>query len=610
MTCLNLDPAMRRIGLAVMFLCAGSAHAVGLGSIQVQSGLGQSLKLAVPLIGSDSANLLASCVKFRIESLDGVFIAEPLATIVKSAQGQSFLQITTRQPVYEPAMSVSVDLACDSRVHRDFQILLDPVTSLTDTLAALPRDNIAGSTRSQSLVPDGNRMIIPGVSRVLRESVAVVERSRRTAVAITGTSPAARTPVPLSPSSRSSSPRNILKLSSQDLPEAKYVATGQLKLSRELTELNLSGALPPTEELSAAQQRYAMLLRGEDPLRQAERENLRQKKQIDTLQRQYNASKMQQSADTAALVELQQNSLPLGWAAGLAVLLLGTLGAAGWLGWRLRNVRKEQPESAWDMSMLRTESESESESVSGAFNVRAKAEQSGAAATSLFGIGKKATLETNAVPEFLQDKKLPVSGLDMNAAPAVIETADSLAQAAVVTHDALQFYPARIENMKVEEISDVMQEAEFWLSLNDPVRAIEILEPYGKLDLPESPMPWLFLLDLYRESNNQPSYEALRERTERVFNTRIPEWSEIPGNAPAMSLEDFPHVIERICELWQSDHIAAYLESLMLDNRNGIRRGFDIEVYQEVMLLMAIVKEFDTVQPNAATNDAPGFMLE
>ena len=606
MTCLNLDPAMRQIGLAVMIVCAGSAHAVGLGTIQVQSGLGQSLKLAVPLIGADSANLLASCVKFRIESLEGAFIAEPLVSIVKSAQGQSSLQITTRQPVYEPAMSVSVDLACDSRVHRDFQILLDPVTNLTDTLAMTPRDNVGGGASSKSLVADGNRSVIPAANRARAESVAAVERNSRTAVAVSGTLPAARNPVPLASVSRSSSPRNILRLSSQDLPEAKYVASGQLRLSRDLSEPTSSGALPPTEEFSAAQQRYAMLLRGEDPQRQAEQENLRQRKQIAILQRQFDASKLQHTADTTALDALQQNSLPLGWATGLVALLLGSLGAAGWLGWRLHNVRKEQPESAWDLSVLRTESESVS--ASGTAGTTAEAGQPETTASSLFGSVKKTAPETNAVPAFLQDKKLPASGPAANAAPAIIETADSLAKAAAVVHDALQFYPARVDNLKVEEISDVMQEAEFWLSLNDPVRAIEILEPYGKLDLPESPMPWLFLLDLYRESNNQASYEVLRERTERVFNTRIPEWFEIPGNAPTMSLEDFPHVIERICELWETGHIVAYLESLMMDNRDGIRRGFDIEVYQEVMLLLAIAKEFNPVEPIAATSDAPGFM--
>lgn len=606
MTCLHLDPVVHRIGLAVMILCAGSAQAVGLGTIQVQSGLGQSLKLAVPLIGADSANLLASCVKFRIESLDGVFIAEPLVSIVTSPQGQSSLQITTRQPVFEPAMSVSVDLACDSRVHRNFQILLDPVTNLTDTLAVLPRGSAVGGATSRSVIPEASRLVIPGVDRVRTDSVATVERDRRNAIAVSGTARTPRNLAPLAPVSRSGPSRNILKLSSQDLPEEKFASVGHLKLSRQLTEATAIGVLPPSEEFSEAQRQYAMLLRGEDPMRLAVQQSLAQQKQIKGLQRQAEASKLQHATDMAALDELQQNSLSLGWVAGLAVLLLGSLGAVGWLGWRLRNLRKVPPEDAWDLSVLRTESEP----ASAAVDATAHAEQAATKASSLFDAGRKAANATNALPSFLQDKNLPVKEQTAKAVPEAQGTADSVAKAAVVAHDALQFYPARVEHLKVEEISDVMQEAEFWLSLNDYARAIEILEPYGKLDLPESPMPWLFLLDLYRDSNNQASYEALRERTIRVFNTRIPEWLEIPSSVPTMSLEDFPHVIDRICELWESEHIVAYLESLVLDNRDGIRRGFDIEVYQEVMLLMAIAKEFNLFRPMATTNDAPGLMLE
>lgn len=36
------------------------------------------------------------------------------------------------------------------------------------------------------------------------------------------------------------------------------------------------------------------------------------------------------------------------------------------------------------------------------------------------------------------------------------------------------------------------------MSVNDPERAIEILEPQAEQERPDSPVPWLYLLDLYR----------------------------------------------------------------------------------------------------------------
>ena len=43
------------------------------------------------------------------------------------------------------------------------------------------------------------------------------------------------------------------------------------------------------------------------------------------------------------------------------------------------------------------------------------------------------------------------------------------------------FFSSPGTSVKVEEISDVTQEAEFWISMNDPRRAIEILEPQEEL---------------------------------------------------------------------------------------------------------------------------------
>ncbi|MFT5532371.1 MAG: pilus assembly protein FimV [Burkholderiaceae bacterium] len=593
MTRLNLDPAVRLIGTAVLILCANSAQAVGLGSIQVQSGLGQSLKVVVPLIGADNADLRISCIKFRIQSLDGVLITSPVASIIKSAQGQSFIQITTRQPVYEPAMSVSVDLACESQVHRDFQILLDPVVNLTDTLVVASPANTGNATGTRT---DAGNTFIPEKDSARTKPATIAERNKRGAV---GATSAPQSVVPLARDSRSATPRSVLKLSSQSLSATELLSLGQLKLSRQLTDPTIAGDVPSREELIPAQRRYAMLLRGEDPLLQTEQENIVQQKQISRLKQQFEAGKIQRAVDQVAFNELQKNSYPFEWIVGLLALLLGSLGTAGWLGWRMWHLRNEPSETAWDLSMLRTEPPD----VPGLVENPVDASRPETAAANISVSEKKMVRESDETPSFLQDRAFPINNQVESVAPVVKQTDDSMETQSVVAHESLQFYPARVEHLKVEEISDVMQEAEFWLSLNDPVRAIEILEPYGKLEQPESPMPWLFLLDLYLESHDQSRYEELRERTIHTFNTRIPAWNEISDITPRMSLEDFPHVVDRICALWETDHVIAYLESLLLDNRGGVRRGFDIEVYQEVLLLMAMAKELSLDPPRVALND-------
>jgi pilus assembly protein FimV len=144
----------------------------------------------------------------------------------------------------------------------------------------------------------------------------------------------------------------------------------------------------------------------------------------------------------------------------------------------------------------------------------------------------------------------------------------------------------------VKEIADIMQQAEFWMLLQDPFRAIEILEPYRDVAHPESPAPWIYLLDLYRMVGDKKKYELLLVRIEYVFNAKIPRWDGQFGITPR-TLNDFPHVVEKICALWETDQIVPYLESLLHDQRDGTRQGFDLPVYRNIVQLITLASEPD-----------------
>jgi FimV-like protein len=146
--------------------------------------------------------------------------------------------------------------------------------------------------------------------------------------------------------------------------------------------------------------------------------------------------------------------------------------------------------------------------------------------------------------------------------------------------------------LNVKEVADIMQQAEFWMLLQDPFRAIEILEPYRDVAQPESPVPWIYLLDLYRMVGDKTKYELLLVRIEYVFNAKIPRWDGQFGITPR-TLNDYPHVVEKICALWETDEITSYLESLLLDKRDGARQGFDLPVYRNIVQLITLAREPD-----------------
>ncbi|MBC7513755.1 MAG: hypothetical protein H7234_04880 [Herminiimonas sp.] len=160
--------------------------------------------------------------------------------------------------------------------------------------------------------------------------------------------------------------------------------------------------------------------------------------------------------------------------------------------------------------------------------------------------------------------------------------------------DDLQFAEIRMQSTSVEEISDIMQEAEFWLSLHDLERAAEVLEPYATYEQPGSPLPWLYLFELYRDLGWQEKYDSLRDRFQRIFNGRALTWDEqkhvLPGT-PRRGVEDVPHVALKLTTLWQSEEVIPYLESLLVDDRDGTRAGFDLPVYKEIMFLILLAYE-------------------
>ena len=66
-----------------------------------------------------------------------------------------------------------------------------------------------------------------------------------------------------------------------------------------------------------------------------------------------------------------------------------------------------------------------------------------------------------------------------------------------------------------------------------------------------------------------------------LFGNRQPRVAE---NA-AVAIEAMPHLVERICLLWGKAECEPYLNGLLLDSRDGARRGLPWEAAQELMFL-------------------------
>ena len=592
-------PAVRCLTLVLLTGWLGSAKAVGFGAIGIESSIGQPLKARIPLLGSDTAELTSTCIKTRLQTADGAALGSVAVALSRSPRGNAVL-VSTLQAIDEPAILLDVTVSCGAAVHREFSILLDPVGS-------------------SPTVPDDGQFATPGVvsATPLRERRHALRSESRSGsqdlfAADLAAQPATPTAsqVDTSPKTAFRSPRSaastkpillrksVLKLSNEGFTDAELASMGHLKMSESLSDTVQPVGAEQRDDLLAARIRFAQVLHGDDPNRITSAEIVADVRQITGLRSKLAIANQQHAVDQATIVSMSKTMAPMKWLALLGILLLASLLLAAWLAWRLRST-KQQSISPWDLALASPAKETSRASSTTVVvplveplprktvgtdfghNPTTVRQQDFAAPNSTARSSSQ-----KAEPKPPPTPVLPI-GIPAVAAGAIL-SAESIAD----QHDALQSLPSKLEHLKVEEISDVMQEAEFWMSLNDPQRAIEILEPYAKIDLPDSPMPWLYLLDLYRGTGQRLKYDALHDKASRVFNARIPLWDEDGDLSDGRTLEDFPHVVEKICALWETNEIFDYLEGLIFDKREGIREGFDLFVYQEIMLLLTMVRSY------------------
>lgn len=144
------------------------------------------------------------------------------------------------------------------------------------------------------------------------------------------------------------------------------------------------------------------------------------------------------------------------------------------------------------------------------------------------------------------------------------------------------------EMPKVSELTDVMNQAEFWVSVNKLESAAQVLEQFGDVDRPRSPLIWLYLFDLYKKLDSREKYDSLRRRFHRTFNAKVPAWKELSIQKSTQGLEELPLLLEKITSLWHSEDSIPFLESLLVDDRDGTRQGFELAVYCDILFLIDI----------------------
>jgi hypothetical protein len=146
----------------------------------------------------------------------------------------------------------------------------------------------------------------------------------------------------------------------------------------------------------------------------------------------------------------------------------------------------------------------------------------------------------------------------------------------------------------VDEIDSVVEEAKFFVAIGRAQQAIDLLVDHIDTNRETSAESWIYLMDLYRNLGNKAEFDALAVRFKHVFNVVEPQWdSELVDLSIPVSLVEFPHIENKLVALWGTSECVNFLTELTSDNREGTRAGFSMEVFSEILLLIAIAEMRD-----------------
>ena len=575
--------------------------------------IGRPLDIAVPVVLDLKEDLAALCLEANVFYADNQLSQSRIQVTSNrpSPAGQNaVIRIRSSVPIDEPVVTVALRSGCQQKTERRYVMLADlaseapsmpligsPVTPTASNAITTPsvqaRGNPAGEPISAATIA-ATSVQTPGLTPQRRS------RTNSTDAAVRGGATAFAT---------------ADKRSNQRAKNAQTTQKGGARLSLRAVnagiegdpQLRASGELlsvpsaSPQERFAFAALWRALMAQPQDIARDAER--------LQTLESTVLGLQMQGQKKTLAFenmdgqikqAQAERYANPLVY--GLGALLLLALAALGFVTrrWMVSNNTNDLDLPWWRRSEPRVDEWASKTQEAEVFLFPDAAPAKAAKAdTSARGTGKRELdLDLGAHnSDFIEVKHL--TGLGSTDLILPLPRADRTDFGISMNH------PERA--LKAEELFDVQQQADFFISLGQHEQAIEVLRSHISDNVQTSPLVYLDLFNIYHQLKLKPGYEALRDDFNRRFNAEIPEF-ELYSDVSA-GLEAHQTALSRIELLWPSSKVLDVIEESLFRQPGSKSDTFNLEAYRELLLLYCVAREIispeSTVANAKSTFDLP-----
>ena len=139
---------------------------------------------------------------------------------------------------------------------------------------------------------------------------------------------------------------------------------------------------------------------------------------------------------------------------------------------------------------------------------------------------------------------------------------------------------------------DLLGQAEWDIAQEQADLAIPLLQQRLHEAPTVSPVPWLLLLDLLARAGLHTEYQAASRECQSLFNVNLSAPTAVANTPGDASLEAYPHVLAQLQAVWGTSDAEYFLSNLVYDHRGGVRQGFDLGAYREILLLSTLAEEY------------------
>ena len=631
---------IRRKIIAVLLLGAAfNSGALTIGRMRGAAIVGQALDVSIQAQLSADEQAGALCAEADVFHADTRQEPARVRVNVEGASGQTAnIRVTSSAAVDEPVVTIYLKVGCNQKITRRFVMLADvpsePAPAATQNLPVLTAPSAAApATGTASAALPSTEL---GSSWAAAQAAPAVRTApSQNAAPVAKRAPAAAKPRP--PVVK----KPVVKPSTKPAPKAaaKPAAVAQaaapapppVPKSEEKAAVPQGAASAATtkaavEDKAAAQSGQSRLQL--DPMvTLAERvttleaaagaasapvaEASLDAKRVQTLEESVKTLVALASKNEASMLDMrnrlqkaESERVPMAWLYGLGGLLLASLAGLAYLMMRLNTRAASAERDDWWSASKAPMGDAPDPAAATAQTSRRGELDDGMAPEASSPLSPRAARSApvaGAVAQAVQDD--PESEMDVSLVEMSESNFDRLMRSGQA-HGALRKAPLAppveapvtgVQPMEMtrtinsEQIFDIRQQADFFVSLGQTDQAVRILETRINDSGESSPLLYLDLLEIFHSLGLKQDYHQFREDFNLLFNSRVPEFSAYQSEG--RPLEDYPHVLAHITALWPTAKAQMVIEaSIFRDPLDDRSKPFDLAAFRDLLLLHAMVQ--------------------